>query len=139
MSFYSIFSTDPNLESGEGITLDYGAAGRIRIHRAGGSNKRYGKILDCKLRPYRRQIENASIDEKVAARLMAEAYAEGVVVGWEDVVDQDGNIMPFTVENCVKLFLDLPELFADVQEQANRVSNFRKAQLQDDLGNSATA
>jgi len=31
--------------------------------------------------------------------------------------------------------MDLPNLFIDIQEQANSIANFRKAELEEDSGN----
>jgi len=56
-----------------------------------------------------------------------EAYAEAVILGWDGVAGPDGAPLPFTRENAVKLMLDLPDLFRDVQEQATKAALFRAA------------
>jgi len=66
---------------------------------------------------------------------MAEVYAETVLLGWTGVADENGTPLPFTKENCVKLLTDLPDLFRDIQEQAQRVANFRAADLEADAKN----
>jgi hypothetical protein len=129
MSFYKQFSTDSNLESKAGVVLDYGAAGKITIHRAGGSNKKFGEVLTAKLKPYRRQIDAGVMADDVANRVLAEAYAESVIIGWEGVTDAEGNDLEFNRRNVVQLLTDLPELFKDIQGQANSVSNFRAEQI----------
>ena len=123
---YAAFETSKPLES-DGIAVDYGDF-RFTIARAGGSNRRYLYALERKMRPHRRALAAGVLDEEVATRLLAEAYAEAVILGWDGVTDRDGNALPFTRENCVRLLLDLPELFADLREQAEAASNFLAAE-----------
>lgn len=134
MNLYQTFKTNDEMEK-QGIDLAYGPECTIKIARAGGSNQRFGKLLGDKLKPYRRQIDNGTMDDAVATRIMAEVYAETVILGWTGVTDEAGNHLPFNKENCVKLFIDLPDLFRDVQEQAQRVANFRAADLEADAKN----
>lgn len=122
---YDLFKNNENLEAGDGVRLEYPGFS-ITIHRAGGSNKRFANILSAKMKPFRHQLDRGIMDDDVSARILREAYAEGVVVGWQDVKDADGNDMPFSKENVVKLFTDLPDLFADVRSQAENVSLFRE-------------
>lgn len=135
MSFYETFATDTKLESVEGIDLDYGASGVIKIHRAGGANKKFATVLNAKMAPYRRQLANGSMDEAVATKLMAEIYAEAVILGWVGVKGRDGKELKFTKENVVKLLVDLPELFKDIQEQATTIANFRASNIEADEKN----
>lgn len=135
-SLYDLFKTDEQAETQDGIVLDYGAAGRIRIVRAGGANKRFAQALNSKLRPYQRQLASDTMDEGLAARLMAEVYADTVIIGWEGVADADGAELPYCRANVVKLLTDLPELFRDIQSQAVAAANFRAAELETGVKNS---
>jgi len=135
-SFYDAFGTDENLEKGEGVDLDYGDCGIITIHRAGGSNKKFGSVFAAKLRPYERQMQMGTLEDGIAERLLAEAYAEAVIVGWRGVKNDQGKALAFEKKNVVKLLLDLPELFRDIQEQAQKAANFRRAGIEDAAKNS---
>lgn len=146
MSLYKTFQTDEAIEQ-EGILVQYDDV-RFRISRAGGSNANYRRILGAKTKKYRRQIENQQLSETVARRLMAETYAESVVLGWDTnvgseadpvwqpwILDSAGQKLPFSVDNCVRVLLELPELFADIQVMAGQVSNFRKQEMEEDSKN----
>lgn len=122
---YKQFQTDKELESGKGVTLQYDGFS-ITIHRAGGSNKKFGLTLAEKMRPYRQRFERGTLDNETSQRILVETYAEAVVIGWKDVVGADGKKMAFNVGNAVKLFTDLPDLFDDVKSQANSASVFRQ-------------
>ncbi len=139
MSLYTQFETDREIEK-TGIVLDYGFNSKkqpiqIRIARAGGANERYSKLLELRTKPYRRQIQNETLENAVAEKITKEVYAQTVVLGWTGVEDRDGNDMPFTQENCVKLFTDLPDLWSDVQSQSTRASLFRAEILEADAKN----
>lgn len=135
-SFYDTFSTDKDLEAGKGVTLDYGAAGSITIHRAGGANRKFLTTMDAKLKPYRRQIQAKTMDDSVADRLMAEIYADSIIVGWKGVKDASGKALSYTRDNVIKVLTDLPELFNDIKEQSSIVANFRKEQIETEAKNS---
>lgn len=47
----------------------------------------------------------------------------------------EGDILPFTVENVVATFKALPDLFADIREQAGKVGLFREQGQEADAGN----
>lgn len=129
MSLYRQFKTDSKLEK-EGVLLEYGQNSKgksicIRIARANSSNDAYVKRMEAKVKPHRRQIQNETIERALLVGILREVFAETVVLGWENVEDENGKDMPFTKDNCIKLFTDLPDLFEDVQEQAQKAALFR--------------
>jgi hypothetical protein len=145
---YQLFKTDESIEVEKGITLDYGDF-RIRIARAGGSNKKYVKLMNARLRPHRRRIETDTLEESVATSVMIELYADSIVLGWyskngngefvEGIHDENGGIMPYTRENVIKTFQALPELFSDVRIQSDKAALFRAEELDIDGKKSVTA
>ena len=135
MSTYKQFETNKDVEAGEGITLDYGSAGKFKIHRAGGANQKFKNYTQAKMKPYTRQIQQGTLDEAVATDLNADIFSRTVIVDWEGVTGRDGQPLPFTIENCKQLLLDLPDLFADIQRAAQDASLFRKQVVDDVVGN----
>lgn len=129
MGLYSSYKTDENLETA-GIALVVGEtdAGKkvcIKIARAGGANKAFQRVLAAKTRPYRRQIDQNTMSNSVMEGLMAEVYADTVVLDWENVTDENDNPLDCTRENIIKVFTDLPDLFSDVRAGAADSSAFR--------------
>lgn len=133
-NLYEMFGTDKRFEQ-EGIWYAFSEDTKFLLARAGGSNVRFAKVLEAKTRPYRRQIENESIDLDLANGLLIEAFAEAVLLGWQGVTDADGNDLPYSRENAVKLLKDLPDLFAELRNEATRLSNFRTEEIEEDAGN----
>lgn len=136
MNLYEAFETDPNVESDEGITLDYGKAGKIKIHRAGGSNQKFINYYRAKMKPYTRQIQTNTMDNDVANELLIDIYTKTVIVGWEGVRDRNNNLLEFNEQNVRQVLKDLPTLFQDIQNSAQDASLFRKEMIEDIVGNS---
>lgn len=129
-SIYAAFEMDAEKEQ-DGIWLDYGEIGSILVARAGGSNKKFAKMLDQRARPYKRQMKKETMQEDVANRLMIEVFADTIILGWKGIRDRAGDEMEYTRENVIKLFMDLPELFADVSEQSMAMGNFQHEEVEE--------
>lgn len=143
MSLYKDFETDTSAEK-NGIVIDYGDF-RVTVMRAGGSNNKFKKILEYKTKPYRKAIQDGSLSNDIGDRINREVYAEAVIANWETkdskgnfapgIEDRDGKVIPFCNENIIKTFENLPELFSDIVDQANKFSLFRKQELEEDSKN----
>ena len=130
---YELFSTDGNKET-KGIVLDYGDFS-ITIARAGGSNRKYQKTLEVLSKPIRRALMAGQADPKRVTAIMQEVFATAVVLDWKGVKDKAGKALPFNKENCIQLFKDLPDFFADIQDQASSLNLFREADIAGDSKN----
>jgi len=125
MSLYKKFKTSETHEQ-DGIWLDYGESGAIKIARAGGANVRYVKRIEKLQKKYKRQIQLDIMDDADNVKIMREAYADTVVLDWKGVTNEDDEPMEFNKQNCIKLFTDLPDLFLDVVTQATNVALFKE-------------
>lgn len=162
MALFKNYKTDKDLErTGIVYTPDSGTA--ITIARAGGNNVKFAKALEIKTKPYRRQIEAGTLDPKLDRQMMAEVFAETVVKNWETLVGEEGEeqlvqgieadpdnlsayqgepqehgdliLVPFNKHNVVETLLALPDVFRDMQAEANRTANFLDANRKDDAKN----
>lgn len=152
-NLYEMFDMDADLER-EGITVNYGSV-KFQLARAGGRNAAFKRIFQAKAKKYRHQIDNETLSDDIADQLMAESYAEGVVLGWwtrkedehgdpllkkgeeqwDDVIELNGKRVKFSVKSCVQLFMELPDLFTDIQRMAGKAANYRKELEEEDEGN----
>ncbi|MGD9210528.1 MAG: hypothetical protein PVI90_07120 [Desulfobacteraceae bacterium] len=140
MSLKKQFATDKNLET-KGIWVDYGDV-RIRIARAGGANKKYTKRLDQLTKPVRRAIQIGSLQEERSQIILRTVFAETVVLDWQVKIGEDwkkgidpedagvkadgDKLLPVNFENIVKVFTMLPDLFFDLQQQAQNGMLFQE-------------
>lgn len=134
MSLYKKFKTDAQVEV-DGVWVDYGDGIRIRLARAGGANQAFLRATERVHRKYRKQIQLDALTEKEAAPLLREIYADSIILGWEGVTAADGQSLPFSKENCLKLLEDLPEFFRDIREYANSRELFLESVLEADAKN----
>lgn len=139
---YKTFKTDETLET-SGIEIDYGDF-VVTLARAGGANRRYGKALEAKTKPYRRAIQTETMNSKVADTILREVFASTIVLNWQTRVDgelktgiegPDGDLLPFNVANVTATLKNLPDLYSDLQAQANKSALFRASLLEGDAGN----
>jgi hypothetical protein len=142
MSMYELFKTDSALET-EGVVINYGSF-RVTLARAGGSNKKFARVLEAKTKPYKRAIDTGTMDNDRGLELLREVYAEAVILNWETkqqgkyvqgIESPDGELLPFTKENVLAVFNELPDLFMDLQEQANKAAVFRQSLREEAAGN----
>jgi len=139
MSIFKTFKTDAKLET-EGILIQYGenskgAMEAFRIARAGGGNQRFEKTLTQRTKPYRRQIQTDAMDAKVSKRIFMEVFVDTVLLGWENIEDENGNPLAFNRDNALDLFTKLPDLFVDLAAQAGTQALFRAEVNEADAGN----
>ena len=136
---FSDLLMDEDLESGNGVTLEYDDGARtITIHRAGGSNRKFDRVLLAKMKPYRHKIQRGTLDYETNKRIYMETYAEAVVIGWTGITS-GGKKVPYSPEACVKLFEARPELYEDVKRMADAASTFAKETAEEDEKNSETS
>lgn len=134
----ALFKTSSKLEQ-EGIWLDYGDF-RIKITRAGATNKRFKRLMEERMKPHRRAMANETMSNDLAERITREVWAEAIVLGWDsplgsNVMPYKGAAFQFSVDNCKQLFNDLPDLFIDVREQSLKLGLFLDGDEELDTGN----
>lgn len=146
MSLREQFGTDENKElNGVEVTYgknDDGTIPTFVVSRMGKANKPYMKALELALRPYRRQIELKQIDNDTAGEVLETVFIKHVLKNWSNVklADVTGSAKdegdaPFNLANAKMLFGALPDLFDELNSQANDAANFRDAQLEADAKN----
>lgn len=143
-SMYEQFETDGDREK-KGVWLDYGDF-RVRIARAGGSNKDYQKALERVTRSHRQSIKAQTMDSDFAEDLVRRVYAQTVILDWETKVEdklkkgiqQKGSkeLLKVNTANVLSTIRALPALFEDIQEQSREITLFRSALKDELLGNS---
>ena len=85
-------------------------------------NPKFQKVSERVWKPYQRRISTMTPAQRLP--LLAEIYAESVLVKWENVTDENGNELEFNKENAVKILLDLPDMFDRLVMVADDVSEF---------------
>lgn len=126
----SLFKTKSNLES-DGVWFKVSKDTSFCLRRFGGANAHKVKLAMAKYhKPHARLIENDALPVEDTQRIMAQVVASACLVDWKGV-QINGQEVPCTQENAVKLFTELPELFNALFGYISGVESFKE-----DLGNS---
>ena len=120
----SDYQTDDSVEN-NGVVLSFGDGRAITIRRAGGSNVDFKNLFAKKYETLDKDIEGKVIDEDEASNVMFEVYAKAVVIDWEGFKDPEGKAIPFSISNCISLFKESEEIWLQVYNNAQKLSNFR--------------
>lgn len=135
-----LYKPNDEMESSVGVDVFLTDKISIRVLRAGGGNKKFGRAYTRITAPFQRQMQGKKLDDDMSDRLHYEIYAESVVIGWKGIrFEGDTEDAPCTKENVVKLFTEMPEVFSAVRETAINLAAFRAdevADIVDPLGNS---
>ena len=131
------FETDTNLEASAGVAFDYGRYGTFILRRAVHRNHPYAKAMKEKVLPYletRGELADGE-DDTGANKLMAEIYAETVIVGLKTADGQKIAYDDAAKKGLVKLFVAAPDLFTKIQNDASEAANFRKKKTEAEAKN----
>lgn len=135
------FATNENLEV-EGVWNQFDESFRVRIARASTNNIRYAKALEKATKPFRRNFDMVS--SEMQTNILKEVYSKTIVTGWQTMKDgewvdginlEGDEIISFTPENVMKVFADLPDLFATIQQFADEAAVYRQSGLEKEAKN----
>ncbi len=146
---FAHFGTNKKKED-SGVWIDFGHYG-FQVRRLGPSNKRFAKMLEAEMRPYKSIIKRNKLEDSIADGINHKVFATTVLTSWRRAeLDADGNRtgwkkgamlsktgedIPFTVDNAIDLFVQLPDLFTELFELAKDSSTFRSEEEAQVAGN----
>lgn len=139
MSLFKQFKMDAAKQE-KGVLVSYGAnddktVPGFRLLRRNNSNQRYTKTLDRETAPYRRLIELGTLDAKISDRIFMRVFCLAVLIGWDNVQDEEGKPIPFNLDNALNLFEQLPDLYDDLVAQSAKASLFKQETVDADAKN----
>lgn len=94
------------------------------------TNPRVKAALAAHYKPYARQVEMGTLDQKKELEIKIKMFIDVCLVDWKGV-EIDGKEVECNKENALKLFKSLPDLFTTLQGYAEDFSSFKE-----DVGNS---
>ncbi|KKN70971.1 hypothetical protein LCGC14_0425730 [marine sediment metagenome] len=91
----------------QGVWVDYILGIRLKVARA--RNPKYQEELRNLVDPKTKDAREDKLDIQVLANLLNTVRARTILLGWENIDDNDGKPIPFSVGQSEKFFAD-PEL-----------------------------
>jgi hypothetical protein len=147
MSLRGTFKTDKRAEV-EGVWIEVGMNDHnnlpieIHISRMSKANKRYTKRLEAVTKPHQSAIQNESLDNDLASKLMQNVFVDTVLLGWKNLPkseltgnNEDTDDLEFNRANALALFEELPDMYDDWEDRAKKSSAFREAEQDSAAGN----
>ncbi len=130
--FFKQTKPDPKREA-EGVWVEYVGGVKLQLRRAGPTNADYKRSLETRMQPYRRRLDiGAKIPEDTQREVLANVYADSIVVNWEGMPDEaTGEAQPFTRDNVVKALFTNPDFFKMVQEDAANMAYFQTVEIEE--------
>lgn len=105
--------------------------GGVNLIIAKGGSNAYQKFLANAYKENQSIIQSDSeAGEKIALEATRRAYAEHVLVGWENVLDEEGNEVPYSKEAAFE-YLQIDEIFDFVEAKANAREHWRVKSAQE--------
>lgn len=126
------FKTDAAKEQ-DGTWIDAGGGLRLKIARLG--NPRYKECMRELTKPVTRQLRIGAVDDDQAKAIMRKGISRFVLLGWENLEDDNGKPIVYTPAKAEEL-LGLDEFYKMVLELSQDVELFRISDVEDAQGNS---
>lgn len=126
MTFVLQTTRNPALD--EGVWANFGGS---RFLIASTSNVKFMRAMNRLQAPFRKQLEKGTMDPEDTKNIVVKALAEGILKGWEDVKDSEGNDVPFSRQMCELALANNEELREFVQEFAADLANFRQQEIEE--------
>lgn len=110
----------------EGVWVSYDEGVKFKI--ASESRPSYKRALARVYKANKKAIDQGSMSEEKAQKMMAEIAAENLVLDWKGLKSGDADLS-FDPETAKSIFTDprYVELYNWVTEQASEIENFRSA------------
>jgi len=97
-------SFESNVEASEdGVWNDLSEDSRIKVARYG--NKKFNKLLQAKMSPYKRLIDQNRLDDDISEKILNEAIVGGILLDWEGLTYQ-GEPLSYSRENAMMVLSD---------------------------------
>lgn len=125
--FKDRYATDRSLEE-EGVWVDYGDGLKVKVRRL---NSKHSRETRRKLeKPYAAQFRNRDMPESLQEELLNKQVAKAIVVDWEGVEnpDKEGEQLPCTEENVLRMITEFPDFRDDILTAAMERTTFEKEQ-----------
>lgn len=125
-----LFKTSRELEvEGRRFEIDDSTFFQIRRYFAG--NPKIKESLTAHYKPYAKQVDMGTMLPEKMREIEIKVFVETCVITWEGILDENGQPIPFSQDNAIKLFTGLPDLFDKLKEYAEDFNNYKF-----DVGNS---
>lgn len=124
-----MFQIDADLSSLEtGVWEEYQGSKFLIAHI---SNSKFQRALAKYQLPHRRKIAEGTLDPEKNKEIVARAMADGVLLGWERVIDAKKQEVKYTPKLAYEALMRDPEFRDFVSEYAMAMTNFKSTEVEE--------
>lgn len=116
----------------EGVWAEFDGS-RFKIAHI--SNAKFQRALARLQQPHLRKIQEGRMDPELNKKIVAQAMAEGIVLGWENVKNKAGDQVPYSAKAADAALQANVEFRDFVSDWATNIGHYREEELES-LGNS---
>lgn len=118
----------------EGSWQDLRSGGKVKVRYENSTRVQDdARRLDKKYRAI--MMTEGGLPAETQAERDTELCATSILVDWADITDENGALIPFSIENARRVLTDLPEMRRDVVYAARVSENFRAQEQAQIAGN----
>lgn len=132
----SRLKADPQREV-EGVWVDVYDGLRLRVARL--TNPHFREAVRKQGRKHQLSMRRGLVDDAQLDDITRVAVAKYVLLGWENLVDDNDKPIPYSPEKALEIFKESPDFYDMVIEYANDITLFKDAVAEDAKGNSSTS
>lgn len=124
-----MFNIDADLSNLEtGVWAEYRGSKFLIAHT---SSPKFQRALARHQLPFRRKLNEGTLDPEKNKEIVAKAMSEAILLGWEDVQNKDKQTVPHTIAAGYTALMRDPEFRDFVTEFAMAISNYRAAEVEE--------
>ncbi len=118
------------IEGSIGTTIGFRSSGiSLQVLAASDANPRWREFGDTYMNEFRR-LQRANAPQERIDKFLAENLTRIFVKDWTGVLDEAGNVVPFTQEACVALLLATDDIMPALLEVVSDNMKFRGARIE---------
>lgn len=101
----------------------YGIYRGVELLIARANNSRFKAVFRRLTKPYKKEIENDSLDEKTSELLLVQSLSEAILIGWKNFM-VDGEEVEYSKEFAVELLTNDADCLEFVTEFSKDLDNY---------------
>lgn len=119
----------------DGVWTSFSPGFEVKIARL--HNPKFRARLRKLQEPHKRQIRKGKLDAELADRLMMQAMAETVLLGWRGLLQDDGvTPIPYSAEQALKMFQSSYDFYLEILEMSQDQNIMAEEEKEDSIKNS---
>jgi len=111
----------------EGTWAQHPSGARFLIARAG--NSKFLSAIDKYERPFRKERNRGTLATEIEIDIQCRGMAEGILLGWSGIKDEDGNDFSYNKDNAFALLRHNSDLREYITDYATDKANYRSEDI----------